>query len=107
MDLVTAEILIGGDLRNTVFKNSTNPITVPEIEILKAVHGEDSVKVGKECGHVKRTAKAEKARLAERYGMKVVDHVYPGVNGNGIDTGTDPAPKKKTPKPKPKQESLI
>ncbi len=90
MDLVTAEIMIGGDLRNTVVKGAHNPITVPEIEVLKMVHGENAIKVGDVCGYVKRKARAEKTRLVLIYGKKILEAVYPGVNGNGIDTGTDP-----------------
>lgn len=100
MNLVTAEILIGGDLRNTVVRGEHNPITVPEIEVLRAVHGgEETVKVGEPCGTVKRSAKQEKIRLVTRYGKKIVDAIYPGINGNGMDVGETP---KAAPAEKPK-----
>ena len=108
MDLVTAEIQIGGDLRNVMIRGVTRPVTVPEIEVLRLVHGEDSVTVGKGCGHVKRTAKEEKKRLADRYGAKLVDQVYPGINGNGMDVGKEPAPKKPAAsKATDKKEALV
>ena len=107
MELTTAEIRIGGDLRNTVVRDVTRPITVPEIEVLKMVHGEGAILPGKVCGTVDRGPKAEKKRLVEIYGLKVVDQIYPGINGNGMDMGEKPAPKKKAAAAKPASDKEI
>ena len=98
MDLVKAEVMIGGDIRNTVVRGAMNPVTYPEVEVLRAVHGEASVEVIEVVGDVKRTPREEKARLVERYGTAVTETVYPGVTAKGMEEKAPrgiPRPKKK------------
>ena len=76
--LCTCDVQIGGDVRNIKHRNEHVPVTWPEIDVLKAVHGESSVTDIKAIGTRETTSVEEFKRLAERYGRKVVVELFPG-----------------------------
>ena len=95
MDTVSAEIRIGGDIKNTVIKQGRTAITVPEIAVLIAIHGENAVTVFNKEGTVKRTNSEERTRLREKYNGKVVDSLYPGARPQMDTTYGSEAPEVK------------
>ena len=80
MHFCTAQIQLAGDLRNVVHREKDRPISWPEAEVLRFIHGEDAVLNVKPFVSVKQTAKEEKERLAIIYGYSVLEDVYPGKN---------------------------
>lgn len=77
MQTVTCEILIGGDMGNTVVKAG---ITVPEIVILTALHGVGSVSNMKLEGENNISNGPELARLTKIYGRDIIAKAFPGAN---------------------------
>lgn len=87
MDLINCEIAIGGDRGNTVAKYG---VTVAELAVLIALHGEDAVFNIDPAGKVARRNKDERERLRFAYGAtrvrgddeidakSVVELLYPG-----------------------------
>jgi hypothetical protein len=80
MHFCTAKIQLAGDLRNVVHREQDRPISWPEAEILRYIHGEEAVLDVKPFVSVKQTAKQEKERLGLIYGHSVVDDIFPGKN---------------------------
>ena len=80
MNFCTAAIRIAGDLRNVVHRNTFSPVSWPEIEILRQLHGNDAVIDVTVFAKVNQTPKAEKERLRAIYGSAVVEDVFPGKN---------------------------
>jgi len=79
MHFCKCDVKIAGDLRNVVPRAEFNPVSWPEVEVLRAIHGDDAVENVVPFVDVKQTAKEEKERLRHLYGP-VVDEVYPGKN---------------------------
>ena len=77
MQTVTCEILIGGDLGNTVVKAG---ISVPEIVLLTALHGVGSVTNMKLEGENVIGNASELKRLSDLYGRDIVTKAFPGAN---------------------------
>lgn len=75
MQIVSCEVLLGGDLTNTVVKHG---VSVPEIAILSQIHGIGSVRRLKIDGKDNRTTAWEKDRLTANYGEKIVSKLFPG-----------------------------
>lgn len=80
----TADMIValGGDINNTVPRYG---VTAAECALLQAIHGTDAVTLIKPTGSVKRSNRAEKARLVGIYaphensnGAKVMNQLYPG-----------------------------
>jgi hypothetical protein len=90
MQTVTCEILIGGDMGNTVVKAG---ISVPEIVLLSALHGVGSVTNMKLEGENVINNASELKRLSDIYGRDVVAKAFPGANPSLpkllIDIGID------------------
>jgi hypothetical protein len=80
MHFCSATVRLMGDLRNTVARTPFNPISLPEVEVLRFLHGDDSVIDVKPFASVEQTAKAEKERLQRVYGTDVLEEVFPGRN---------------------------
>lgn len=80
MHFVTCKVNLAGDLRNVVVRDSFRPVSWPEIEILRFIHGEDAVGDIKPFVRVDQSAKAEKERLRLIYGDAVLEEVFPGRN---------------------------
>lgn len=80
----TANILValGGDMNNTVPKYD---VPAGEIAVLQVIHGNDAITEIEPVGVVKRSNRAEKARLTEIYGRtadrngnSLLEKLYPG-----------------------------
>jgi len=78
MHLCTCEIAVGGDIRNTVIRSEFEPVSYPEIEILKFIHGAGAVTDVAVCGEIDRDPGEEKAMLLQKYPAKAVETLYPG-----------------------------
>jgi hypothetical protein len=81
MHYCEAKIRIAGDTRTVVQRDTFRPISWPEVEILRALHGDDAVVDVKPFVRVERSAKEEKERLRLLYGP-VVEDIFPGRNPN-------------------------
>jgi len=75
-------VSLGGDINNTVPRYG---VTAAECAVLQAIHGNDAVNSIKPAGSVRRTNRAEKARIVALYapnehsnGAKVLARLYPG-----------------------------
>jgi hypothetical protein len=77
MQTVTCEVLLSGDLGNTVVKEG---VTVPEIVLLFAIHGIGSVTDVKLEGNATISNNKELERLTNIYGKEVVSKAFPGAN---------------------------
>jgi hypothetical protein len=78
MHLCSCEVAIAGDTRNTVLKQGVDAVTFPETQVLRVVHGTESVQNIKVIGSVESDPAAEKARLLSLYPPEAVEYVYPG-----------------------------
>jgi hypothetical protein len=82
---------LGGDHGNTVMKYD---VTAAEIAVLRAIHGDESVKDVEPAGDVKRPHRVERERLLGIYGMakipdtkvSVVETMFPGVAARVFET---------------------
>lgn len=87
MDVVNCEVALGGDRGNTVLKRG---LTVAELAIMMAMHGEDAVFNIEPAGKITRRNRDERDRLKATYaaqrvrgdedweGKPVVELLYPG-----------------------------
>lgn len=78
MHFCTARITITGDLNNVRYRDHWAPVSWPEIEVIKALHGDDSVQGIETFAQVPQPPKAERERLVEIYGEEVVSHIWGG-----------------------------
>lgn len=74
MQTAIAEILLNGNINNTVVKK----ITAAEVPVLRFIHGNDAVVNAKADETFKRTNAEEVERLKGFYGEVVFSQVYPG-----------------------------
>lgn len=80
MHFCTAHINLAGDIAQVVVRDEFNPVSWPEIEVIRSTHGENAVSKAKPFVRVKQSAKAEKERLILIYGLDAVESVFPGRN---------------------------
>lgn len=80
MHFVTCMIALGGDIRNVLPRTEFSPVSWPELDIIRSIHGDDSVTDIKPFVKVEQTAKQEKERLMHIYGAAVVENTFPGKN---------------------------
>jgi hypothetical protein len=80
MHFCTAKINLSGDLRNVVYRDHFEPISWPEVDVLRFLHGDDAINDVKAFVRVEQSPKDEKERLRLKYGNDVVEQVYPGRN---------------------------
>jgi hypothetical protein len=78
MDWVECEVMIGGDIRMIAYRGSTEPLSIPEIAVIRELHGEDSVRKMKYVKTTETTPSEEKNRLLGRYSAGVVNTAFPG-----------------------------
>ena len=78
MQLLSAYVSVGGDDLNVVVREYDTAITFPEMLILKALHGPESVRRITDVGDVDRDPDEERARLQSIYGGAVIQMVFPG-----------------------------
>lgn len=94
IDWVTCKLALGGDDRNVIYRSKHNPVTTPELEILSAIHGENSVRDVEFLKTTETTAGEEKLRLLSKYSERLVNSVFPGRTPNmGMVFGDRPSPK--------------
>lgn len=75
MDLVNAEIRLGGNQLTSIWKTD---LTIPEVIVLKACHGEGSVVNAEQGGECQdRPDNQERERLVQIYGP-IVFELWPG-----------------------------
>lgn len=75
MQIVSCEVLLGGDLTNTVVKSN---VSIPELAVLAHIHGVGSIQNIKVEGKDSRPTAGERARLVSIFGGQVVDKLFPG-----------------------------
>ena len=80
MHFVTCNVRLAGDMRMEVVRDAFNPVSYPEVEILRFIHGDDAVLNVKAIAEVAQSAKEEKERLSLKYGTANVETVFPGKN---------------------------
>jgi len=78
MHFCKANIALGGDDRNVVIRTEHNPVSWPEIEILRLLHGGQSITEVQPFAKVHQSARAERDRLARMYGDEVCATAWGG-----------------------------
>src|SRR5262245_27845151 len=80
MHFCTASIMIGSDQNNIMTRDETAPLSWPEIEVLRVIHGDHSVIDVKPFVHVEQKPRDERQRLAFIYGDGPLAQVWGGRN---------------------------
>jgi hypothetical protein len=75
MEYAQIEIRLSGSLENTVIKE----VSVPEIPILKSIHGHDALVNIKKTRADAVDGKEERDRLEKYYTPVIVEKLFPGV----------------------------
>lgn len=78
MHFCTAYIAIANDEQQVAYRGPFDPISWPEVEVLRVIHGDEAVRNVQPFVHVEQDAKAEQQRLLLIYGTVVTDQVYRG-----------------------------
>jgi hypothetical protein len=78
MHFCTAKIAIGGDIGNTMVRDTFNPVSWPELEVLNVIHGEGAVTDVEPFVQVPQPPKVERERLVSIYGPGPVGYVWGG-----------------------------
>ena len=84
MHFCTAMVMVAGDKDQIVFRDKFNPISWPEAELLRVIHGDDAVLELKPFVRVDQAPHEERMRLVLRYGKEYVDDCFPGRGANII-----------------------
>lgn len=77
MQMLSCHVCVGGDDDNIVVKDHDGAVTFPELLILKALHGDESVRNIVDKGDVERESDEERQRLVGLYGAEIVKQVFP------------------------------
>lgn len=96
MDWVMCKITLGGDVGNVVYRSNFSPVSVPELDIIRMIHGEVNVNDIRWCATSQTTPMEEKARLLSIYKETDVNAVYPGRNPSGMPMLADERPETDT-----------
>lgn len=75
MEYANVEIRLAGSLENTVIKE----VSIPEIPILKSLHGHDAVVNVKKSRSATVDQAVERDRLEKVYTPGIVEKLFPGV----------------------------
>lgn len=78
--LLGCHVALAGDLRHVVPLGIDAPVTLPEMMILKHVHGPDAVTDVYEIGEDERDQNDERKRLIEKYGDKPLIEIFGGLS---------------------------
>ena len=81
MHFCKAKIAIGGDNRNVFVATEFSPVSWPEVLVLQAVHGEQSIDEVEPFVAIDQSPRDERFRLGEKYGEEVIDNVFGGKQG--------------------------
>ncbi len=82
LDWVTCKIALAGDVRSIIHRGPHDPVSVPELEVIMALHGSDAVRDPEYLTTTESSAAEEKARLLGKYSERDVSGVYPGRSPN-------------------------
>lgn len=81
--VLTAKINLAGDRDQSVYRGADSPITLPEVHVLRAIHGRDHVfdlvslpDTDHALAHP-RSHDDERDRLAQMYGKNAVESIFP------------------------------
>lgn len=103
MDLFTCEVRLAGSVQNTVYKRE---VTAAEVDVLRAIHGEDAVVSIELCGTTNAgSATAERERLVSKYNPQVVFELFPGARPNLPTTAAEIGVVAEDEKPKSKRRT--
>lgn len=73
MEIYDCLVHIGGDVGNSVKRDN---VTVPEIEVLRRLHGHDHVVDIEKKGSLELSNELERENLALRYGPEIVTSIF-------------------------------
>lgn len=106
--LLSCNIALAGDILNVVARHAFNPVTYPEMLVLRYLHGETAVTDIFDVGYVERDEAEERDRLVGVYGNTTVrEKMFPGagtripngdnnykprIEGTKINPGAPPVP---------------
>ena len=85
MHFCTAMVMVAGDKDQIVYRDEFNPISWPEVELLRSIHGDDAVFEVKPFVRVVQSPREERTRLVLRYGREYVDLAFGQGRGNTIE----------------------
>ena len=80
MHFCTAEIALRGDDRNIMSRTEFAPVSWPEIDVLRFLHGPHSVQNVRPFVHVNQPPRSERDRLAFIYGDEPLAATWGGMN---------------------------
>lgn len=86
MHFCTAYVQIAGDRDQTVYRDEYSPVSWPEVELLRSIHGDQAVHEVKPFVRVDYPARAERERLVLHYGKPYVDEAFGQGRGDKIET---------------------
>lgn len=70
MQFCTAKVALGGDSGNVMTRDAFNPVSWPELDVLRLMHGDDSVTDIEVITDVPQRPRAERERLDFIYGVE-------------------------------------
>lgn len=90
MQIVSCAVALAGDLNNVRVYDAIDGITVPEVIVMREVHGFDAVTDIKVVGNVKRSGPEEVKRLSDKYdwnrngenAQPIIPKLFPGARPN-------------------------
>jgi hypothetical protein len=81
----TAKIAIAGDIQQVVSRNRFDPVSWPELEVLRFVHGDDAVTDVEVFAKADQSPRDERERLVLRYGAEPLERCFPGRSTRDIE----------------------
>lgn len=85
MHFCMAQVAIAGDNQQIVHRGLYTPVSWPELEVLRFLHGEDAVTDIKPFARVDQNQRDERDRLVQIYGLKPVSDCFPGRSTRDIE----------------------
>jgi hypothetical protein len=77
MQIIGCSIALGGDDGQIVVREAHNPVSYPELLILKSLHGDENVRDVVMLGEDDRDLDGERQRLLGIYGLAAVTTTFP------------------------------
>src|SRR5262245_36128507 len=76
MHFCTVQIAIAGDIQQVMHRNQYDPVSWPELDVLRFVHGEDAVTSIKVIARVDQDQRDERERLTLMYGRQPIEACF-------------------------------
>lgn len=76
---ITCLVAVANDQNQKVAYGPHRPVTYPELLVIQHLHGEAAVYDARALGEIERSPREERDRLNRRYGVNVVNMLFPGV----------------------------